>query len=455
MKAWLLLCLCLPVGVLQAQTLTPDSFAYGMELQLDGQRAVYELALPAAVYRATRHQDLADVRVFNRAGEVVPHALLTLVPDSPVAAESTLDLPWYPVPDISNATRHGSQLRIELGDAGQIVTIDGPEGLVTEKTAYIIDASQIKQPLLRLEFEVAEPADFVQRLTLDSGDDLARWQPLITSATLARLQHNGEQLERLTLELPRQQKKYLRVRWHGDTALELQRIRGVISADSGMAPANADTEISVRAQPDPDHDATLLYDSGGYFPVQRLNLQFADTNSMAHAQVQSRSDHDSDWRVRSRARFYRLQVDDATLSNEDYPIHPVTDRYWRVQFNDAGVVSRDPDRLPALKLGWKPHELRFLVRGEPPFVLAYGRGAEDVRQQRPRLASSDLPFDESLTGSATADAEYTLGGEIQLQTPATKVDWKQISLWSVLLLAVAGLGWMAVRLYRDMNSGKH
>lgn len=52
----------------------PEDFAYGSLLEADGSEALYEITLPAAVYRGVARPDLGDVRVFNSAGEVVPHA---------------------------------------------------------------------------------------------------------------------------------------------------------------------------------------------------------------------------------------------------------------------------------------------------------------------------------------------------------------------------------------------
>ena len=52
----------------------PRDFAYGIPLQTSGQDPLQQLALPRAVYEGVVHADLADLRVFNGAGEVVAHA---------------------------------------------------------------------------------------------------------------------------------------------------------------------------------------------------------------------------------------------------------------------------------------------------------------------------------------------------------------------------------------------
>ena len=52
-----------------------QDFAYGMPIEADGEAALYEIEIPAAVYRTVTRSDLGDIRVFNGQGEVVPHAL--------------------------------------------------------------------------------------------------------------------------------------------------------------------------------------------------------------------------------------------------------------------------------------------------------------------------------------------------------------------------------------------
>jgi len=52
----------------------PRDFAYGIPLRTSGQDALQQLEVPRAVYEGVVRADLGDLRVFNAAGEVVPHA---------------------------------------------------------------------------------------------------------------------------------------------------------------------------------------------------------------------------------------------------------------------------------------------------------------------------------------------------------------------------------------------
>ena len=54
---------------------TPQDFAFGMPLEIDGREALYEVEIPASVYQGVARRDLGDLRVFNADGEPVPFAL--------------------------------------------------------------------------------------------------------------------------------------------------------------------------------------------------------------------------------------------------------------------------------------------------------------------------------------------------------------------------------------------
>lgn len=58
-----------------AQELKPADFAYGLHIDTLGGQPVQSVVLPAVVYQHLAQDDLGDLRVFNAAGQPVPHAL--------------------------------------------------------------------------------------------------------------------------------------------------------------------------------------------------------------------------------------------------------------------------------------------------------------------------------------------------------------------------------------------
>ena len=76
MRTWLWLLLltgCLPsVGLAD---LTLNDFAYGIRVDVPADAAVAATSLPRQVYESATRKDLGDMRVFNGAGEPVPHMI--------------------------------------------------------------------------------------------------------------------------------------------------------------------------------------------------------------------------------------------------------------------------------------------------------------------------------------------------------------------------------------------
>src|ERR1700722_18126385 len=61
--------------LMAAAELSPSDFASGMPVVTSAEAAAYRVALPLAVYQGSAHESLADIRVFNAGGEVVPYAI--------------------------------------------------------------------------------------------------------------------------------------------------------------------------------------------------------------------------------------------------------------------------------------------------------------------------------------------------------------------------------------------
>ncbi len=74
----------------------PENFAHGYVLKVDGKGAIYTVELPEDVYATVTRTDLGDVRVFNGAGEVVPHTIRKVNDDAALQGES-IAVPFFPL----------------------------------------------------------------------------------------------------------------------------------------------------------------------------------------------------------------------------------------------------------------------------------------------------------------------------------------------------------------------
>jgi hypothetical protein len=446
-----LLLLCLPA---LAAAERPQDFAYGIPLAVDGREPFYQVELPRAVYEGAVRADLGDVRVFNAAGEVVPHALRPRpapAKSAPAAVGATL----FPLRTDAPAGIEGLDLRI--AKTGERTTVDlrtrdGRPAGGTKLVGYVADASAVDVPVRAVALALPAKADDVSaRVTLEASDDLRQWTPLVHGANVLRLATGGERLESLRIEFPARKVKYLRLTWPGRAApLELAGL----AVEPGETVVEAPRQwhevpgIAVKDEP-----GEFEFDLGGQLPVDRLRFALPQPNTVAVVEVLARAKPAEPWRRVTGATVYRLERDGEALKSPDIAIAGATDRYWRVKVDPRGGGIGAGE--PVLGAGWVPHRLVFAARGAAPFQLAYGsREAKPAAFAIATLVpgykdEGGAGFKPAMTiGAAHASAPRTLGGEAATRE---RIDWKRWTLWGSLVAAVAVLGWMALRLGRQMS----
>jgi hypothetical protein len=434
-----------------AAELTRNDFAYAMPLHTDGKEAVYQVALPLTIYQNTVRADLADIRVFNGHGEVVPYALRRPVSDVAGKTEP-VKLPLFPLRGDAGQATDAIKLTIRTEGGSIDLQRSGKESNA-KVVGYLLDARANEQPIDALELQwSADATDFSGRLSVESSDDLARWQRITIDAPIVNLQYGGQRLIQRRIEFAPVKAKYWRLTWPA-----LQTPLDLLSVTAELAPDRSDVErarLSVAAVAVAGKPGEYEFDAAAHLPIDRINLELPEINTVAGVQFLSRPDAKSQWRAVVGSTLYRLQTHGGELANGALAVMPNSDRHWLVRVEQKGGGLGKS--APRLELGWLAHQLLFVVRGNGPFELAYGSGAAG-----PAAASLDsllaiggsqgsktLPI--SIKAAQLA-APVQVGGSARL-APVSPISWKTWGLWVVLVLAVAVLGWMAWRLTRQMQA---
>ena len=427
----------------------PEDFAYGMPIHADAQDALYELEIPAAVYRGVTRTDLGDVRVFNGQGEVVPHAL------RPQAAPSSdsgaaVSLPGFPIYGEVSDRIEDLNVRVEKRADGTIVSVRGQAKTSASKKpqrGYLLDASALRQAIQALRFEWQSGADgFVGSVRVEGSDDLSAWNTIADHAALVRLTFGGHQLEQNRVELRGGRFKYLRVSWpENQRPLESLSVVAELAADV-VSPRRVWQTINGEAVA--GQAGEYRYDFGGPFPFDRLRVDLPQLNSLVQLQILSRAKSDEPWRLQTSATAYRLRRDETEVSSPEIALTNVGERYWllRVDQKGGGVG----DGVPILQIGWPPQKLVFAARGAGPFQLVYGNSAAKAAM---------FPIDSLIPGYKT-EAEFkvrtaSLGEQVTLAGAArlrAQTDYKKWTLWGILILGVFVLAAMAYRLARQVKT---
>jgi hypothetical protein len=434
----------------------PLDFASGVPLELESGHALYEVVLPSAVYRGVVRPDLGDVRVFNAAGQIAAHTVRR-PPASDGAPPLEVNLPIFPLYAEQNERPEQLAGKIERRADGAIVELKIGEKTKAERklVGYLVDASALQEPIQSLLLDWPSREDrLLMRLDVTQSDDLVRWSSATRGATVASLHYGPHALEQRKVELGNVKAKYLRINWDSSQApLQLSRVAAQL-ARKIKAPEPEWTRITGTR--DEQEAGTYLFDLKGYLPVERVRVVSAERNTLLQVSLSSRVSADGEWQTRARGLAYDLQVEGEHLRSAPFEVGTaVRARYWRLVV--AHAEESVGNSAPQLEIGWFPDRLLFVARGEGPFLLAYGNASIEPPPMGAEGLLRGAALDEETIKIAIAQAgePKVLGGDARLRLPKPPpppLPWKQWALWAVLVLAVVVLGWLALRLFRQLHT---
>jgi hypothetical protein len=436
---------------------TPRDFAYRVDVTGTGDAAAYRVALPLTVYQKIVHPDLADLRVFNGNGEQVPFAI-----EQPVAgtiANAATALSIFPLKDDSNATLDAIRVTIESGK-GAINVQTGNQASQSDRVSrYLVDGRALDVPVsaLRLEWPQDAP-DFAGRMSVEESDSLTDWRMVRAVAPIANLHSAADRLVEQRIEFAPTSAKFWRLSWAGPAApFVLTAVLGEPAKQSvdalhasmsvAAAPATPAAGASAAAGAPAANSPSageFQFDIGAVVPVDRVNLELPDLNTVVEVELLSRERPQDTWHTVRRTGFYRLKSEGEELRNGPVSVLPNSARYW--------MVRTDPKRgglgktAPKLVVEWVPHEVVFIARGPAPFQLGFGSSVA-----QPAAASLTMLPKNVVIATAALSMPEVSGGDSLLLPPAAPFPWKTPLLWTVLIAGAGLLGWMAYRLSKDVS----
>jgi len=449
--AWLGLVVLGSAGVAQAAELTRGDFAYAMRLRADGAAALYELALPVEVYQRTVSSRLADLRVLNRQGEVLPYAIERLVAAPSTTPVPVLPVPMYPLHGDDAQLARGLNLTIRT-DGGALDLHSLPPKAGRERLrGYLLDLRAQSRPIAGIDMAWGDDsAEFSETVSIEASDNLAQWRP-ITQATLVNLRFGGQALRQERVEFAPLAAKYWRVLWPADREAVTAHTMGVLLAPERTA-AHRDERAAV-ARAVAGQVREYVVDLGAQFPVDRVNLQLPERNTVAQVALLSRAQQTDPWRAVVTGTFFRLaRAGESDLTNGALAVAENRDRYWKIDVSSAGGgIGPSP---PILLAQWIPETLRFLARGAGPYELVFGSAMAGPAETSLSALTAAVERDRGVAVKAvatTAEPIVEAGGLSKLM-PTPPLPWKKWLLWAVLGAGVLVLAVLAWRLTRELGS---
>jgi hypothetical protein len=441
---WVSLILLGPLAA-QALPLSPQDFAFGVPITTTEDAAAYRFALPIAVYQNTYRDDISDIRLFNAEGNAVPSSLLRPMAPSSIhkAAQA---LPLFPLHEGARVMLDG--VRVTIDSPGSAVKLQTQRGSPVDAPVnqYILDGRALEPMVsaisaLRLQWPEAA-SDYTGRVRVEASDDLGSWRMVVAAAPIANLHADGQALIENRVTLRPTAAKFWRISWLG--AAPTFELTSVLAepADGPVEPVRA--VLEVLGVPDPTDATAYVFDLGAHAPVTRVNVLLPEPNTVISMELSSRRTPRDPWRPVTRAGFYRLKTPDGEQQNAPLEIIADVDRYWHAHITGSDNLPHKPLRL---RVEWVPNEVTFLARGQGPYLLAYG----NATVARADTDLSQIPSTLEIA-PATVGLPQVLGGSSRLVAKPAPFPSIRAVLWSVLLLAVVLLAWMAYRLFKE-NGG--
>jgi uncharacterized protein DUF3999 len=428
----------------QAQVISPKEFAYGQLAIPTREAAAYRIPLPLTVYRNTFLADLGDFRVFNAEGVVVPFSLSRPTAQSG-SHQAPMALPMFPLHEGARVLIDGVHLTINtVGSAVNLQTQNGTTTNVVVRQ-YLLDARDLDAALSALQLGWPDAAsEFTGRMSVEVSDDLAAWRSLLTAAPIANLHANGQTLVANRVEFAPTRAKFWRLSWLVSApSFELTTVMAE-PADSPTEPARS--SLDVIGAHDPKNAPEYTFDLNAHAPVSRINILLPEANTVIDVALSSRRVPSDSWRPVTRAGFYRVKTAEGEQQNSLLQIGADDDRYWQARILNPAGLPQAPLRL---HVEWIPNEVTFLAQGHAPFLLAYGN-ASAIRAE---TDLSHLPSTLDIA-PATLGPSQVSGGASRLIAKAAPFPRMRVALWSVLILAVVLLGWMAYRISKEPDDSR-
>ena len=430
----------------------PSDFSMRQPLATPGGSAFYRLDLPDSVYDGAARPDLGDLRVFNGNGEAVPHAFLPR--PAPIATASTPRLlAFFPLMvDTTRPEAAGLSIHVRVDADRKVVDIRSRDGTPVSGSrveGYLIDTGELDRPLVGLTIRLQGAGDVNARMRVDASDDLASWRTVVATAPLLSLAYDGRRLVREKIEFGPLRARYLRLTWLTPVPAALERVEGDVGSQMLEPPRRLRRAVGV---PESENPNAFVFDLGSVLPADRLALELPELNTVVPVDFDVRTTPQEPWRPVGVTVAYRLRQDGGEAVNPALTVPVASARYVRARLDPkAGGVGKTP---PTLVAGWYAQPLVFAARGEPPFELAYGSrhvdpGALAIRTLVPDyVAGKPLPAN---VGVATLAAPPSEANRAAMREPLDVTRWL---LWGTLVAASVLLGYMGLRLARQMKSGE-
>jgi hypothetical protein len=427
-----------------AAALDPQRFVAGWPLELPADAAVFDIPLTAEVYAYA--ENVEQLAVLDANGE--PLSFFQRSAPAGAVTQQRVTLEASPLYAESGAGAVAT-VGVTAGDRGTAVTVTQPPASSPDVVGFVLDARSVATAPNALELDWrALPQPFLLDVRVEQSSNLNDWRSVGT-ASVAALAIGNAEVRHARVPVAASPGGYYRI-----SASHAVADWYLLRATLVSAAAEPETRLTARtaplAAPDLPADAeaeALYFDAGGALPVIAVSLDFGRDYGWVRADVAASSSLAGPWSpVAYGELFYALEFSGERFVSPPHATPRLAARYWRVSPSAASRSERFE-----LALDYRQEYLRVASRGAAPYLLAAGTLAPEAGPDVPFASVwTELQPAAAVVPPARLGARRELGGPAALVAP-WQFPWRKTALWAALCGGVLVVGFMAVRLAREMQ----
>jgi hypothetical protein len=443
----------------------PADFAMQLPLTVSGANGVVQLRLPLMVYQRSSSPELADLRVFNAAGQALPFALLPTTRSQRVRRRDSIAR-LFPIYGALAARAVQTELDIRIAADGTLISVQskGGEPPTQALSVLILDlgAPAADEVLDSVQLLRTDTQTYRAELAIDRSEDLKLWDRVAQSRVDWLQGAQADQsLVNDRIEVGARGSRYLRIQWLEGTPVLFERV-----AVRWRSTESVETlPLEVKLRPTRSKiQGDLLFAVPPAIAATQVGLELPAANTVLPASIgyysKRRNSPKSSFMPVAQGTFYRLTRAGEERTSSNIQIAPWSSKQWVLRPGET------IDWEPTLVLRWYPVNIVFTARGDESsrrsFVLAVGASSAVSE----RWVSHRTTLERVAPGFSAAEVaaiEPAVAGEWQPTSTAQalaapprseNLPWLQnrsLVLWAVLILGTLVLAAMTWRLYQQMN----
>ncbi len=411
----------------------PASYAVQLAAEPAAGDALQRLILPAAALAAMHSAGLADLRVFDARGKVLPMARADWSGEA-AAERQLVTLPALAViGSAKGAQAQAISLTIDDSKSARIVGLDTSiAGSKTEVVAVLLDTRALTEPAIFLKLGAELPRAQPVTFTVASSADLKSWEPIAEKVLFRDGGTSG-----VALPSPDLRGRYVRVSW--DTDVPLASPLNITSATLTLSKLGQPQRITAATTGLEMIDARDLRFSLPFkAPLAGIRISQTAPDGPIPVRLYGRNDAEAPW-IPLAGTTVRQTPNAGNLLELGDPVMA----FYRITADSrtAGFSA-----APRIELSFIPAELLVQFSGHPPYTLAAGlKDAPATYLTRAEIALGT----QQLAAMPQAKMVGAAVPIVSLRPPTggTFPD-KRMILWLVLLAGAAVLGLALVKLLK-------